>query len=152
MCAHLIDFQFHVNAVISTRSSAETPPTPAPPTSPDHTLWRQLGDGSSRGVGGRGRKREVVTTIEMPDDGELLECVLQNWLREVFGSLELVHAMLLCDTCTTCFKVCTHGFSSVNLGVDVLCWLTGMAKWLSTILQLSPSGSRHFITGLDPGA
>ena len=45
-----------------------------------------------RGGGGRG---EVVSTIEVPDDGELLQCVLENWLWEVLWSQQLVHVMLL---------------------------------------------------------
>ena len=52
------------------------------------------------GPGGRGRVvggGEVVSSVEMPDDGELFEGVLEDWLWEVLGSQELVHVTLLCE-------------------------------------------------------
>ena len=45
-----------------------------------------------RGLSGSG---EVVSAIEVPHNGNLLESVLDVWLREMAGSLQLVNMTLL---------------------------------------------------------
>lgn len=45
-----------------------------------------------RGLSGSG---EVVSAVEVPHNGDLLESVLDVWLREMAGSLQLVNMTLL---------------------------------------------------------
>ena len=79
----------------------------------------------------------------MPDDAHLLESVLMNWLGEVLGPVQLIHMAILHKDGKT-----VHATTKMVTQSP----LTGREKWFSTIFHVSPSGSKHFTTGLDPGA
>ena len=68
----------------------------------------------------RGRRDKVMSTIDMPENGDLLESVLEHRLREVFRSPQLVNMMLLLRR--SIGRQCQTHSEYTSDGIYSVCW------------------------------